>query len=56
MLTNGCMVAPADELAERLDGLAAAGLHELMLLPTLATKERVLRDVAAKVMPGVAAP
>jgi alkanesulfonate monooxygenase SsuD/methylene tetrahydromethanopterin reductase-like flavin-dependent oxidoreductase (luciferase family) len=56
VLTNGCMVGPADELAERLDGLAAAGLHELMLLPTLATKEQVLRDVAAKVLPEVAAP
>jgi alkanesulfonate monooxygenase SsuD/methylene tetrahydromethanopterin reductase-like flavin-dependent oxidoreductase (luciferase family) len=56
VLTNGCMVGTADELAERLDRLAAAGLHELMLLPTLATKEQVLRDVAAKVMPAVATP
>jgi alkanesulfonate monooxygenase SsuD/methylene tetrahydromethanopterin reductase-like flavin-dependent oxidoreductase (luciferase family) len=56
VLANGCMVGTADQLAERLDGLAAAGLHELMLLPTLATKERVLRDVATKVMPGVPAP
>jgi hypothetical protein len=47
------MVGTADALAERLDGLAAAGLHELMVLPTLATKEQVLRDIAAKVMPAV---
>src|SRR5436190_4896722 len=56
VLSNGCMVGTADDLAERLDALAVAGLHELMLLPTLATKDGVLRDIAAKVMPAVTAP
>jgi len=51
VIANGCMVGTADALAERVTALAAAGLHELVLLPTLATKEAVLRDVAAKVMP-----
>jgi alkanesulfonate monooxygenase SsuD/methylene tetrahydromethanopterin reductase-like flavin-dependent oxidoreductase (luciferase family) len=56
VLANGCMVGTADALAERVDALAQAGLHELMLLPTLATKEDVLRDVAAKVKPLLATP
>ena len=51
VLENGCMVGTADDLAERVGALHDAGLHEIMLLPTLATKERVLRDVAEKVMP-----
>jgi alkanesulfonate monooxygenase SsuD/methylene tetrahydromethanopterin reductase-like flavin-dependent oxidoreductase (luciferase family) len=51
VLQNGCMVGTAEALAERIDALGHAGLHELMLLPTLATKEKVLRDVAAKVKP-----
>ena len=51
VLENGCMVGTADDLAERVGALHDAGLHEIMLLPTLATKERVLRDVAEKVVP-----
>jgi alkanesulfonate monooxygenase SsuD/methylene tetrahydromethanopterin reductase-like flavin-dependent oxidoreductase (luciferase family) len=51
VLQAGCMIGTADELAARLDALSDAGLHEMMLLPTLATKEKVLRDVATKVVP-----
>jgi alkanesulfonate monooxygenase SsuD/methylene tetrahydromethanopterin reductase-like flavin-dependent oxidoreductase (luciferase family) len=56
VLRNGSMVGTAEALAERLDALGRAGLHELMILPTLAPKEGVLRDVATKVKPLLAAP
>ncbi len=56
VLQNGCMVGPAEALAERVAALEEAGLRELMLLPTLATKDKVLRDVAAKVKPLLPAP
>lgn len=46
-----CMVGTAADLAARLHALADAGLTEVMLLPPLAVKEKVLRDVAALVMP-----
>ena len=38
-------------LAERLAALGEAGLTEVMLLPSLATKEKVLTDVASRVAP-----
>lgn len=46
-----CMVGTAEELAARARALGDAGLTEIMLLPPLAVKEKVLRDVATSVMP-----
>ena len=46
-----CMVGTADELVARCQALEAAGLTQVMLLPPLACKEKVLRDVAEQVMP-----
>jgi 5,10-methylenetetrahydromethanopterin reductase len=51
LLESTCMIGTADQLAARVQALADAGLTEVMLLPSLATKEKVLRDVAALVMP-----
>jgi 5,10-methylenetetrahydromethanopterin reductase len=51
LLESTCMIGTAVELAARLRALADAGLAEVMILPSLATKEKVLRDVAALVMP-----
>jgi len=46
-----CMVGTGDDLARRLDALAAAGLSQVMLLPPLDAKEEILRSVAEHVMP-----
>jgi 5,10-methylenetetrahydromethanopterin reductase len=46
-----CMVGTAEDLAARLRALDAAGLTQVMLLPPLACKEKVLTDVAERVMP-----
>ena len=45
------MVGTPTDLARRLTDLGAAGLSQVMLLPPLAAKEDVLRDVAEHVMP-----
>ena len=46
-----CLVGTPTEIADRLSALHAAGLDQMMILPPLAVKEKVLRDVAEKVMP-----
>lgn len=46
-----CMIGTAEDLARRLNELGDAGLSQVMLLPPLAAKEDVLRDVATQVMP-----
>jgi alkanesulfonate monooxygenase SsuD/methylene tetrahydromethanopterin reductase-like flavin-dependent oxidoreductase (luciferase family) len=51
LLESTCMIGTATQLAARLKALADAGLTEVMVLPSLATKEKVLRDIAALVTP-----
>lgn len=51
LIESSCMVGTAEDLADRLRALESAGLTQVMLLPPLAVKEQVLRDVATKVMP-----
>lgn len=51
LIEASCMVGTADDLARRLDDLAAAGLGQVMLLPPLAAKEEILRTVAEQVVP-----
>lgn len=51
LLERTCMIGTAAQLAERLRALEEAGLQQVMLLPSLAHKERVLRDVAEHVLP-----
>ncbi len=51
LIEASCMVGEAADLADRLHEMRAAGLDQVMLLPPLAAKESVLRDVAAQVMP-----
>jgi len=46
-----CLVGTAEQLVERLRALDEAGLDQVMILPPLACKEKVLRDVADRVMP-----
>jgi len=51
LIESTCMVGTAGDLARRLTELGEAGLSQVMLLPPLAAKDGVLRDVAAQVMP-----
>src|SRR3954453_4211956 len=46
-----CMVGTAEELAQRLGALDAAGLSQVLILPPLAVKEKVITDVAEQVAP-----
>lgn len=46
-----CLVDTAPRLAERVRELDDAGLDQLVLLPPLEAKERVIRSVATEVMP-----
>ena len=47
------MIGTADQLIERLHGLAVGGLDQVMILPDFATRFEVLEEVAAKVLPHV---
>jgi 5,10-methylenetetrahydromethanopterin reductase len=51
LVAGTCMVGTPEELAARLHALGRAGLGQVMLLPPLAVKEKVLGDVASRVMP-----
>jgi 5,10-methylenetetrahydromethanopterin reductase len=46
-----CLVGTPTDLGRRLDDLAAMGLGQVMILPPLAVKEEMLREVATEVMP-----
>lgn len=51
LLEATCLIGTADELAFKLRALQSAGLNQVTILPSLAAKEQVLHDIAAKVMP-----
>lgn len=51
ILERTCMIGTPEQLAARLRALEDAGLRQVMILPTLDRKEKVLLDVATKVMP-----
>jgi alkanesulfonate monooxygenase SsuD/methylene tetrahydromethanopterin reductase-like flavin-dependent oxidoreductase (luciferase family) len=51
LIERSCLVGTPTELATLIGDLATAGLDQLVLLPPLAEKEAVIRDVATKVMP-----
>ena len=51
LIAASCLVGTPDQLAERVRDLGAAGLTQVVLLPPLAVKDKVLTDVATKVAP-----
>jgi alkanesulfonate monooxygenase SsuD/methylene tetrahydromethanopterin reductase-like flavin-dependent oxidoreductase (luciferase family) len=51
LLERTCMIGTPEQLAAKLRALEAAGLRQVMILPSLAAKEKVLRDVAEQVFP-----
>ena len=53
LLEASCLIGTPDELVTRLRALGDAGLGQVVILPSLAAKEQVLREVAAQVMPRI---
>lgn len=51
LIESSCMTGTADELTTRLHALARAGLDQVMVLPPLATRDEVLRDLARALLP-----
>jgi alkanesulfonate monooxygenase SsuD/methylene tetrahydromethanopterin reductase-like flavin-dependent oxidoreductase (luciferase family) len=51
LLEATCLIGTPEQLAARLRALEDAGLHQVTIIPSLAPKEKVIRDVATKVMP-----
>ena len=51
LLEATCLIGTAEDIASRLRALGDEGLHQVTIIPSLAPKEDVLRDVATKVMP-----
>ena len=51
LIDRSCLVGTAEQLVERVRALDEAGLDQIVLLPPLAEKEKVVRDVASQVFP-----
>lgn len=51
LLTTSCLIGTADALVDRLRALGDAGLGQVVIMPSLAAKEQVLRDVAEHILP-----
>ena len=50
ILQSTCLIATRDELIERLNGLAAAGLQQMMILPNFDTRYEVLEQVGRELV------
>lgn len=50
VLSASSLIGTAEELRERIAGLAAAGLHQIMILPNFDTRFEVLEDVARELI------
>lgn len=53
LLQGSCLIGTPDEIVSRLRALGDAGLGQVVILPSLAAKEDVLREVAEHVLPHV---
>ena len=53
VLSASSMIGTRDELIERLHGLAAAGLNQVMILPNFDTRYEVIERVARDVLPNI---
>lgn len=51
LIARSCLVGTPESLARQIEELDRAGLDQIVLLPPLAEKEAVIRDVAERVMP-----
>jgi alkanesulfonate monooxygenase SsuD/methylene tetrahydromethanopterin reductase-like flavin-dependent oxidoreductase (luciferase family) len=53
LIERTCMVGTKDDIIDRLRALQAAGLDQVMILPSLETRYDVLERVAKEVIPNV---
>jgi len=53
LIEASCLVGTADDVAERLHALGAAGLDQVMILPSFEPRYAVLERVARDVMPAL---
>jgi len=53
LIESTCLVGIADQLIERLRALSAAGLRQVMILPSFEPRYSVLERVAKDVLPFV---
>ncbi len=53
VLSSSSIIGTRDEVIETLHGLAAAGLHQLMILPSFDTRFDVLEQVGREILPNV---
>ena len=53
VLQASSMIGTKDQLIERIHGLGAAGLNQLMILPNFDTRFDVLERVAKDILPNV---
>ncbi len=51
LIERSCLVGTPSSLARQIAALDEAGLDQIVLLPPLAEKQAVIRDVADRVMP-----
>lgn len=51
LIERTCIIGSPTQIASQITGLEQAGLGQIMLLPPLAVRDRVLREVATDVMP-----
>jgi 5,10-methylenetetrahydromethanopterin reductase len=51
LIERTCIIGTADQIATQIAELERAGLNQIMLLPPLAVRNRVLQEVAAEIMP-----
>ena len=50
LIRTTCLAGTADEVVEQVRDLAEAGLHQIMLLPSLESRHRSFEDFSSKVM------
>ena len=53
LLEGSCMIGTRDNLIERLKGLSASGLHQVMILPSFDPRFAVIERVGREVLPYV---
>ena len=53
ILQANSLIGTRDELVDRLQGLGAAGLNQVMILPNFDTRFDVLEQVGTEILPNV---
>ena len=55
LIEASCLVGTEDHIVERLLGLEAAGIDQMMLLPPLEPRYEIIRSVGERIIPALAA-